>query len=74
MQWEGGEHTGVRVELCFVDVLDNLLDGRDGPVPMNASDTSCKRYYERNCVGIVVTDILKLPPTKNWRPMMAVLS
>lgn len=67
------EHTDVRVQVSLVQVLNDALDGLDGPVPVVQRDPSVQEaLYEAmrgfQCYG--GAHILKFPPTKNFRAML----
>lgn len=44
---EGRRRTGVGVEVGVVEVLNNLLDGRDGPVPFSRSESNLSASMTR---------------------------
>lgn len=66
-----GRHTNRGVEVGVVQVVDNILDGRHRAVPVIAAGVSIDRA---DCPSItpVASYILKLPPTKNLRAMVAI--
>ena len=66
--------------------MADLLNGRDGPVPNAGKLSVLKLLHKLHHVSFLAhtsslcatnrkakTDILKLPPTKNLRPMIAVV-
>lgn len=73
-----GRLTSVGVELCAVQVVDNLLDGRLGAVPAGlARPSSVGKLFGRSSAGfsgargsLVAAHIFQFPPTKNLRAMM----
>ena len=68
-----GKRTGILIKLGFAEVLHNIGDGLNGPIPA-PRDQRCwnKTSSAPACPGYIshATHILKLPPTKNWRPMV----
>jgi hypothetical protein len=60
------ELTSVGINLGIVQVGDDVLDGLDGAVPVAIVNPP-----DRCGGGAQRANILKLPPTKNWRAMIA---
>lgn len=69
--WEGeaGIHTSLVVDLGVVEVLHDVLDLRHRSVPEPSQHISKREVFFTSCC--VVTYILKFPPTKNWRDILA---
>lgn len=59
--------TDVGVKLSIVQVVDNILDGLDVAIPLEVSVQSVDMLV---LTARLVTYILKLPPTKNWRVIL----
>lgn len=65
-----GVRTDIRVKLCVAKVGDNICNGLDIAIPSLLSD---RRYCDMLVpIAQLVTYILKLPPTKNWRTILTV--
>ena len=65
--------TGFGIKRGGVEVVDYVCDGFDGAVP--ARSGVCQLGSIGRAYGAVEewdTDILKLPPTKNWRAIFAI--
>jgi len=74
-----GEGTSLLIELGVVEAVDDFRDGLDGAVPSvggrGVSEGLAGGFALRVCGwrgGGGLLYILKLPPTKNWRGMIAV--
>jgi hypothetical protein len=61
--------TGVGVQLRITQILHNLGDGLDVSIPL---DMSVHYHRKLPLTARSVTYILKFPPTKNWRAMIAI--
>lgn len=61
-----GEVTSLRVQRSIVQIMNDICDALDRPVP------KCKKSKSDIQISLGKTDILKFPPTKNWRPMIKV--
>ena len=69
-----GGRTGVGIEFGVVEVLDDGGDGFDGAIPKQvaARDISTHTSSIGTLIDkIMATYILKFPPTKNFRAMIA---
>lgn len=63
--------TCILIELSFVEALNNLRNGLHGTIPIkNHRVSSAVAFTGRGPRR--VRYILKFPPTKNWRAMVAV--
>ena len=59
--------TDARVKLCFVEIVDNVPNGLDVAIPAWRSNGQLQSFAKILCYDEIY--ILKLPPTKNWRPI-----
>ncbi len=73
-----GGRTCLLIELGIIEPLDDFGDGLDGPVPAVRVGCQLGDADGRNDTGPgpgrgqLGGYILKFPPTKNWRAMIAV--
>ena len=61
----GNNYFSVGVERSVVEVMHYICNGLDCAIPGKLSQLNV-------LVALGETNILKFPPTKNWRPMVAV--
>lgn len=61
--------TGLRVERSGVEVVYYICNRLDCAIPKKLSQLKVLAF---NTSALRETNILKFPPTKNWRPMIAI--